>query len=507
MANTTTATTKTNVIKFSDAIGSKPDNPQNGAVNAIDVYENTRFSTDNIESGGAFFEGILPKLTPNIAAIDIGFYKGKERKTTFTLSYSGVDRDPIPCHVDEQTGEKHYDGSKKVPTGYTAIGGYTSSGKTNAFQRFVFKKPITAKSIRVAFDNNSDGSNWLSIIGTRLVLTQGVPATDDHNKPPVVVTPIDNKDEPADDVKLGEPLDVIYPEPKTKDPKARSIKYNDEMGKKNRGTKLHIKLPLLDKKDKWGQQYTDFAKFFSLLGLTFKAPILLDGQNQALVPCTKNYNFANEVLEVHENNNSGGESKRLDFDGVALAMYEITMWLRNKSKDRGDEESLKSGGQHHSRDGERQVADCLIVQIANDGKSALTQLEPSHMDSDPHGYGDKFNKVSLDLPSLMGNPHSLKFIKVNDLPNKRVIVWAAIKFDNIEGWKDWTVFYQSEIYDGMGGGRGLKDPYRQWAFTALGDLDECGITVRMDEQPKEKIKKGEHYDFPRITEIVDYAVQ
>src|SRR5690606_24931415 len=144
------------------------------------------------------------------------------------------------------------------------------------------------------------------------------------------------------DVKLGEPLNVIYPEPKTKDPKARSIPYDDNMGKKNRGLKLNVKLPLLqNKKDKWGEAYTDFAKFFEILGLTFKAPILLDGK-QALVPCLKNYNFANERTEVYENNNSGGQSKRLDFDGIALPMYEITMWLTNESKDKGDEESLKS---------------------------------------------------------------------------------------------------------------------------------------------------------------------
>lgn len=490
------ANNKSNVIKFTDAVGSAPDSPENGPLNAIDLYENTRFSSD--QGKETFWEGVLPKVTEGIVAIDLGFFKGKERATLFTLSYS--EKDPVPCHIDEKTGEKHYDGKKKVPPGYTPIGGYQSAGNTNAFQRFVFKNPVKAKTIRVAFDKNSDGSNWLSITGSRLVLNTAV--TD--NTVPVPVTPIDNTDEP--DVKLGEPLNVIYPEPKTKDPKARSIPFDESIAKKNRGTKLNVKLPLLaNKKDAYGLEYTDFAKLFQVLGLTFKAPILVDGNTPALVPCSKNYNFATEVLEVHENNNSGGKSKRFDFDKIAMAMFEITMWLNNQSKDKGDEESLKYGGAHHSRDGERQVADCLIVQIANDGKSACTQLEPSHMDDDPHGYGDKFNKVDLDLPSLMGNPHSLKFIKINDLPNKRVIVFAAIKFDKVDGWTDWTIFYQTEIYDGMGGGRGLKDPYRQWAFTALGELDECGITMRMDEQPGTEIEKGEHYNNARITELVDYA--
>lgn len=497
--------TSTNVIKFTDAIGSKPDSPtENGPLNAIDVYENTRFSTSEKE---AFWEGILPKVTENIVAIDLGFYKGKERATLFTLSYSPT-KDPVPCHIDEKTKEVHYDGSIKIPAGYIALGGYESSGTTDNFQRFVFKKPIKAKTIRVAFDRNSDGSKWLSILASRVVLDKGVEVdvvidNPPPPPPPPVVTPIDNNNPP---LVLGEPLAVIYPEPKTKDPKARSIPYDEKMGKKNRGTKLHVKLPLLlaNKKDKYGLEYTDFGKLFSLLGLTFKAPVLVASKEQ-LVASTKGYNFANEKTEIYENNNSGGESKRFDFDETFMPQFEVTMSLNNESKDKGDEESLKDGGGHHSRDGERQVADCTIVQISNDGKTAVTQLEPSHMDDDPHGYGDKFNKVDVNLPSLMGNPHSLKFIRVNDLPNKRVIIWAAIKFDKIDTWKDWTVFYQSEMYDGMGGDRGLKDPYRQWAGSALGDMNECSVTIRMDAQKKTNIKKGVHYDCPRITEIIDYA--
>lgn len=33
------------VVKFTDAVRSIPDSPQNGPLNAIDLYENTRFST------------------------------------------------------------------------------------------------------------------------------------------------------------------------------------------------------------------------------------------------------------------------------------------------------------------------------------------------------------------------------------------------------------------------------------------------------------------------------
>ncbi|MDR4490779.1 MAG: hypothetical protein R2685_07745 [Candidatus Nitrosocosmicus sp.] len=510
MANNSTNSKNTNIAKFVDAVGSKPDSKENAVINAIDLYENTRFSTSTKDNdGGAFVEGILQKPTPNIVALDIGLYKGKERATLLTLSYS-ENKDPVSCHIVEETGEKHYDATKKIPEEYIPLGGFETSGKTNSFQRLVFKKPITAKTIRVAFDKNSDGSPWLSVVGMRAVLGKPV---EDNNSPPITdVTPVDNNDNNPNDVKddkpivLGEPLNTVYPEPKTKDPKPRSIKYDDAIGKKNRGTRLQLKLPLLaNKKDKWGECYTDFAKFFSLLGLTFKAPINENG-SLSLVPCIKNYNFANEKTEVFENNNSNGESKRFDFHKTFMPMFEITMWLNNRASDKGDEESLKDGGGHHSHDGERQVADCLIVQIKNDGKSACTQLEPSHMDDDPNGYGDKFNKVDLDLPSLIGNSHSLRLIRVNDLPNKRVIIWAAIKFDKIEAWKDWTVVYQTEIYDGMGGNRGLKDPYRQWAGSALGDYDECGITLRMDKQLKQNIKKGQDYNNPRITEIIDYAV-
>lgn len=43
---------KTNVIKFTDAIGSKPDSPENGPLNVIGIYEATRFSTKDDVKGG-----------------------------------------------------------------------------------------------------------------------------------------------------------------------------------------------------------------------------------------------------------------------------------------------------------------------------------------------------------------------------------------------------------------------------------------------------------------------
>lgn len=188
------------VKNFNDAVGSAPDNEINIPKNAIDVYDTTRFSSNEDK---AFWEGVFTGGQPvkNIVAIDICFYKGKERRSLFTLSYSPK-TGPVVGHVDEETQEKHYDNSKSVPDGYVALGGFESSGSTNGFQRFIFKKPIPeAKSIRVALDKNNDGSTWLSITGARAVL--GSPVTDvppgpDNGKEddpvvtPVIVTPIED---------------------------------------------------------------------------------------------------------------------------------------------------------------------------------------------------------------------------------------------------------------------------------------------------------------------------
>ncbi|MDN5845326.1 MAG: hypothetical protein L0H53_03530 [Candidatus Nitrosocosmicus sp.] len=201
------------VRKFDSAVGSKPDGT-NLPINAIDSYSADRFSSD---ADKAFFEGVFNKVIKNIVALDLGFYKGKERRTIFTLSFSAR-TGPIECHVDKQTGEKHYDNSKKVPDGYEAIGGYESSGTTGGFQRFVFKKPIAAKSIRVAFDKNTDGSSWLSIVGARAILGSEVtdippgpdngsvtpidPDTDTDPQPPTPPTPKPEPDQTVKGVKI-----------------------------------------------------------------------------------------------------------------------------------------------------------------------------------------------------------------------------------------------------------------------------------------------------------------
>jgi hypothetical protein len=278
---------------------------------------------------------------------------------------------------------------------------------------------------------------------------------------------------------------VNYPQPKTTDSKARSIQFDSQAASKNKGTKLSGKLPLLPKTDTYGVPYTDIPALTKQLGYTFST--------------VKDYKYANEKTEVKENNNSGGESKRFDMKATFMPQFEYTIKLKNESGDDGDETSLKAGGPHS--DDINYQADCFIIQLSNDGKSARTQLEPSHMDKDPHGYGDLFNEAKLDLPRLAGKEYAVRFIKLNDLDNKRVIGIVAI--DLLDG-NGFNLVYSTEVYDGMGGGRGLKDPYRQWVKTALDDLNACTITIRMDAQPKTTIQKGKHYNNARITEIVDY---
>lgn len=65
------------VKKFDSAVGSKPDGA-NIAINAIDNYDSARFSCD---VKNAFLEGVFNKEVKNIVALDLGFYKGKERRT------------------------------------------------------------------------------------------------------------------------------------------------------------------------------------------------------------------------------------------------------------------------------------------------------------------------------------------------------------------------------------------------------------------------------------------
>jgi len=73
------------VKNFDNATGSKDDG--NIPTNAIEVYEQTRFSSNEAV---AFWEGSFKAEVKGIAAIDLGFYRGKERKTLINYASNQV---------------------------------------------------------------------------------------------------------------------------------------------------------------------------------------------------------------------------------------------------------------------------------------------------------------------------------------------------------------------------------------------------------------------------------
>lgn len=315
------------------------------------------------------------------------------------------------------------------------------------------------------------------------------PPVEPPTEPPVE-PPVEPPTEPPVDPNGRKIKNVVYPEPKSKDKNTKSIPFDAEIAKKNYAKEHTLPLPLLSKTDKYGEKYTNIPALLTQLGYPELAK-------------TKDYIYAHEKTDPYENNNSGGESKRMDMKGVDYPNNEYQLKLNNKSDDMGDETSKKEFGTH-TNGIKANEADCFIIQLANDGKSAVTQLEPGHMLSDPHGYGDKFNKVSLKgLPAFAGNTYSVRFIRIVDLDNRRVIGLVAVKFHTGDGPKEWTLKYETVVYDGMGGGRGLKDPFRAWAVHA-GISNTVGSTIRMDSQPKKAMKKGDDYDNARITQIIDY---
>ncbi len=447
---------------------------------SIDGKDETRWSAKGKGQNIIFnFE-----KTVNIDKIDIKFYKGNERQDIYDIYFkAGVDDFKL----------------------FQQISG---SGKSLDWQTFDVDGFVNVTAIKIVGQN--DG--WNSLVDVRFLVAGDVcncckvPCEccecDDKPEPKPDPKP-EPKPEPKPDPKpepTGKEMKIDYPAPKISGDKGEDVKAvlpnDDKLSKQNKGIKHSEKLPLLAKKDKYGEQYTDIPALCKLAKLDLK---VVAGQ------CgVKDYSFEGERFDPYENNNSGGVSKRLDMKGAFLPQFEYQVLLRNKSNDKGDESSLKYGGPHS--DSINYQADCLIVQIKNDGKSAVTQTEPSHMDDkEEYGYGDKFNKVDLDLPQLAGNEYTLRFIKLNDLPNQRVIIFAAIKIPSAEKFKDWTLIYETQVYGGFDGNRGLKDPFRQWVGSAMGKEESASITIRADEQPKTKIKKGEFYDNARLTTIVDYS--
>jgi|SoiMethySBSTD1v2_1073268.scaffolds.fasta_scaffold504439_1 hypothetical protein len=73
------------VKNFDNATGSK--DAGNISTNAIDVYEQTRFSSNEAV---AYWEGSFKTEVIGIAAIDLGLYRAKERKTPINYTSNQV---------------------------------------------------------------------------------------------------------------------------------------------------------------------------------------------------------------------------------------------------------------------------------------------------------------------------------------------------------------------------------------------------------------------------------
>ncbi|MGE0545880.1 MAG: M64 family metallopeptidase [Kofleriaceae bacterium] len=106
--------------------GNKPTNVKDGKVN-------TRWSSNGVGQWIQFDQGVERKL----AAIDIAWYKGKQRKSNYVVSVS-------------------LDG-----TNFTDVATGTSSGTSDYKERIAFA-PIQGRYIRVTVNGNSDNS-WASI--------------------------------------------------------------------------------------------------------------------------------------------------------------------------------------------------------------------------------------------------------------------------------------------------------------------------------------------------------
>lgn len=308
---------------------------------------------------------------------------------------------------------------------------------------------------------------------------------------------------PAEPTPTGTVMKIVYPSPsiaeckKTDDDEHKAVlPNNDNLSKQNKGIKHSEKLPLLAKKDKYGEQYTDIPALLKLCEISLTK---VEGKCGSF----KDYNYANERTDPFENNNDEGASKRLDMKGSPMNQDEYQLWIFNQSRDSGDETSYKHGGPHN--DDINYKADCMIIQIGNDGQSCRTQTEPSHMDKDPYGYGKKFNIINPGLPSLLGKKYIVRFIRILDLTKLDIINFAAIKIPGDSKFGEWTLIYESHCFGGFDGDRGLKDAFTQWVVSALSEPGSAGQTVRFDEQPKHNMKKGVDYDMARLTEIVDFA--
>jgi hypothetical protein len=141
------STSNKNDLRIIRASGSLHVNPQNGPENLVHPNPTTYFSSEGI---GAYFDlEIVDKAEFN--TLVLGFYRGKERKTKFTVTKTDnfTEFEPVQPHQ------------------------FVSSGDTDDPQKFHFKE-VNAKGVRVSFDGNLDNGhvNHVGVIDPLFIQSQ-----------------------------------------------------------------------------------------------------------------------------------------------------------------------------------------------------------------------------------------------------------------------------------------------------------------------------------------------
>lgn len=439
--------------------------------NVLDGNPNTRVAY----KGDLFI--VLDAGQPiDVSTVWVQWLDGDQRQAKFTL---GVSLDNV--------------NSLALVPGFENV---YSSGKSTEFESYnLSPNPdvITKARYFLVKVSGNTKNNWSTILNIKLTKARALtsmqttevlkPTTEPEPEPEEPDKPTTEPDKPTEPTEP--PItdgDNTLPMP------AEKRVYNPDIAAKNKGRKLTGKLPLIERLDPNGMKYTDLRKLTEMLGYGH---------------LIKSYKYDSENLKPKENNNSGdenGKSLRLDMKSY-MPECEYTVKLLNRSNV-NEQISLKYGGTH-SGGSDDIWADCLIVRLHMNGTTVDSQLEPRHMAPDPFGYGKKFNVVNniTVVGNTKGKFNHYRFIKLNDIPNNRVIVVLAV--DKTGSGNDFDLVYESTIHDGMGGERVLKDPFAQWAYHVKKDLSKCNITIRMDGQGNNTLKKGDNYDKPRCTEIVN----
>lgn len=121
------------IVKVS---GSNPTNKNLQACNIVSTNPSEYFSSAGV---GSYIDLHLEQEA-EFNTIVLGFYRGKERRTKFTVAIADDDFDSF------KPAEPHC---------------FVSSGETNDPQKFHIKK-VKAKGVRISFDGNLDNQNFIS---------------------------------------------------------------------------------------------------------------------------------------------------------------------------------------------------------------------------------------------------------------------------------------------------------------------------------------------------------